>query len=149
MKPKVRHYGKVDDAARLQFFNSELWHQQLISLRGKNFELIISERFRKPSRSQINYYFGGICGSCFQSEDFSQLDKADDVHYHYFSPKFLSYSIEVIVKGQKTIVRKERSLTDLSYTEMTEFIERVKIHCESELGIRILTPDEYYDKHYK
>jgi hypothetical protein len=147
MKPLIKHFGRVK-GGRTVFSNQTLYFQQLTQLEGKEFELIIKERSKKPTIDQYGYYRGGILGSCFESEMFAHFDNADQIHSDYFAPKFLSYTVMVTLPTQKYEIVKVRSMTELNRKETSEFIEKVICECGN-LEIVILSPEEYYNKYYK
>lgn len=147
MKVLVKHFGHVKGGQTI-FLNQRLYKSQLDGLEGCEFELTIKKRTRKPTVDQGAYYRGGILGTCHDSEMFSHFENADMIHDEYFSPLFLSYK-KLVTVGSKTLeITNIRSMADLDREETSKFIERVIAHCESELGIHILTPEEYYSKHY-
>lgn len=146
-KAVVRHYGKVIKGT-LRPENYKLWYHQLQALEGKEYELVIKERFRKASNDQFGFYFGGILTSCFESEFFSHLDKPQDVHDLYFGPKFLTYKVIKVIGGKQVEVVKERSLSSLSKIDLADLIDRAIADCEMN-GIRILSPHEYQLTQYR
>lgn len=144
----LRHYGRVLPNGNIVFYQPELWAQQRESLAGKDFELTIKEKHKRPSVSQFSYYFGGILATCLTCEQFSHYTTVEEIHEQVFKPLFLSYSVMVIVgkkKWQKTCVK---SLTELSKQETSEFIENVLNFCAQE-GIEILPAEQYTDKFYR
>lgn len=144
----LRHYGRVLPNGNIVFYQPELWTQQRESLAGKDFELTIKEKHKRPSVSQFSYYFGGILATCLTCEQFSHYTTVEEIHEQIFKPLFLSYSVMVIVgkkKWQKTCVK---SLTELSKQETSEFIENVLNFCAQE-GIEILPAEQYTDKFYR
>ena len=147
IKPQIKHYGKVRNG-KISFHNEQLWEQQRWALEGKEFELIIKQRHRPVSNDQYGYYYGGILTTCFNSEIFSAFDKSADIHI-YFEDKFLSYKTMLAVGNNKKEIVRHRSLTSLNKTEMSEFIDRVLIHCRTDLQIEVLAPDQYYLSLYK
>jgi len=147
IKPQIKHYGKVRNG-KLSFHNEPLWEQQRWALEGKEFELVIKQRHRPVSNDQYSYYYGGVLTTCFNSEIFSAFDKSADIHA-YFEDKFLSYKTMLIVGTEKKEIVRHRSLTTLTKTEMSEFIDRTLAHCRGELEINVLEPSEYYLQHYK
>lgn len=147
MTPEIRHYGYVKNR-KLIFKEPQLYNKAVESLEGKEFVLVIKKRHKSVSQNKFNYYFGGILAVLFHSEQFSHLDNKDQIHELYFAPKFLSYTKEITVNGVKKMVKGVRSLSDLSDEEMGKFIERVRIDCETELGVEIYDPEVYYSKYY-
>lgn len=149
MKTLVRHFGKVDDNCKLHYGSDYLWKQQLEQLRGQDVEILIKKRSKKNTSSQYGYYRGGILNTCFESEMFKgSFNKADDIHDEYFAPLFLSFTKMITVGGKTKEQVFTRSMSELNREETSQFIERVIAHCESELGLTILSPDQYYNKHY-
>lgn len=146
MKSAVKHHGVIERGVK-KYYNPELYQRQIDSLEGKRFVEIIQEVKNKPSRNQYNYYRGGILPTCFQSEMFCHLDNKDKVHELYFAKKFLTHKELVILGNERYEVDITRSLADLSDSEMTDFIDRVLADCAN-LGIYILSPEEYYNKYY-
>lgn len=143
---EIKHYGIVERGIK-KYFIPELYQQQVQALEGKRFVEIIREVKNKPTQSQFNYYRGGILPTCYSAEMFNHLDNKDKVHEFYFAKKFLTHIELFEFKGEKREIEVTRSLADLSDKEMTDFISRVLAECD-ELGITILSPDQYYNKFY-
>lgn len=147
MKVLVKHFGHVKGGQTI-FLNQRLYKSQLDGLEGCEFELTIRKRVKKTTHDQHNFYRGAILGTCHESEMFSYFENADMIHDEYFSPLFLSYKKMVTVGNKQLEVVNIRSMADLDREETSKFIERVIAHCETELGIHILTPEEYQSKYY-
>ena len=145
MKAQIKHQAKVVNG-KVIYFNHELYSNQLFQLEGKQVDGIIKERHRRASADQFGYYFGGILKACHESEYFHHFDKSDDIDV-YFEDKFRSYRRMVILPNERYEIKKHRGLSEMSITEVAEFIERVLAHCV-ELGITVLTPQEYNITHY-
>jgi len=147
MNLDIKHHGRIVDGKK-QYYNRELYMDQIAALNGKEFVEIIKEKHVKPSTDQHGYYRAAILITCYKTEMFNSLDNKDCVHDDYFAPKFLGYYKPVTVSGRTTEHFKVRSLADLNKDEMTEFINRVLAECE-ELGISCPQPEEYYQKYYQ
>lgn len=148
MKIEVKHFGKVADNGNLSFYHLNLWDDQRFSLRGKEFELILREKHKKPSVNQFGYYFGCILGVCLTCEQFSHYQTREEIHKDVFSPLFLSYKIKVVVGKKSWIKDVSRSLADLSKAETSEFIQNVLNFCAQE-GIVVPEAESYVEKHYR
>lgn len=146
MRIEMKHSGEVRNGVKY-YDNPDLYRQQLQELEGKRFIEVIKEKHKTPSRGQYGYYRGGILATCHSSEMFAHFDTKDDIHTNYFAPKFLSYVVQVRIKNERYEIKKVRSLTELSEKEMAMFLERVIADC-AELGIIVLTGEEYYNKYY-
>lgn len=144
----IRHFGKILPNGNISFYNNEMWENQRFALRGKDFELVITEKLRRPSRNQFNYYFGGILGTLLTCEAFSHFNTPEEIHKQIFSPMFLSYSDKVYLGKASWMVPHVRSLGDLSKSETSEFVEKVLQWC-AENDITILPAEVYVEKHYK
>lgn len=146
MRIEIRHFGKIENGRKV-YYNPELYSQQIAELNGKEFVETIKERHRPPSTNQHNYYRGAILPTCHKSEHFIYYDKTEDIHEDYFAEKFLTYKKEIKMDNERYLITKKKSTSELNQAEMAIFIERVIVHC-AELGIDILSPDEYINKHY-
>lgn len=144
----IKHFGKITLSGKICFYDTEMWENQKTSLAGKDFELIIKERHRRPSLSQFGYYFGGILKTCLQDEKFSHYTKVEEIHEEIFRPMFLAYQVRVVVGNKKWDKVCVKSLTELSKEETSQFIENVLNFCASE-GIEILPAEQYTDKYYR
>lgn len=144
---QIKHFGKIVKGRKV-YNNPELYASQLLQLEGMEFEEIIKKRTRKTTLNQHAYYRGAILPSCYQSEHFSYFDKPDDIHDFYFAKKFLTITKMINVNGVNKEVKKVISMSEMSDKETSEFIEKVIANC-AELGIIILSPEEYYNKYYK
>ncbi len=144
----LRHFGRILDNGNISFYNSEMWEQQRFILRGKEFELTIKERHKRPSVNQIGYYFGGILRTCLTCEAFSHFQTVEDIHKDIFAPMFLSYQTKVYLGKASWMVNHVRGLGDLSKSETSEFVEKVLMWC-AENEINILPSDQYVEKYYR
>lgn len=148
MKPIIKHFGKIENGKKV-YNDPKLYHAQIQSLEGMEFEEIIKKRTRKPSLDQYAYYWGVILPICHLHEMFSHYPKSDDIHEDYFGEMFLSYTkIITLPNGEKRQKTSIRSMPDLSADEVGKFIQKVVMECAN-LGIEIKTPEEYYSQYYK
>lgn len=148
MKPSIKHFGKIVNGGMV-FNDPNLYNAQLKEFEGQEVEVIVRKRIRKTTLDQHAYYRGGILPVCYQQEMFAHYDKPDDIHDDYFADKFLSYKkIITLPNGHKREKTVNVSMSDLSMEETASFIQKVIIECDM-LGISILTPEEYYNRHYK
>lgn len=147
MKIEIKHSGEVRNGVKY-YDNPDLYRQQLQELEGKRFIEIIKEKHKSGTRSQQNYYRGGILPACYKSEHFCHFDKTEDIHDDYFSEKFLTYKKEVQIDNERYLIKKKISTASLNQKEMAEFIERVIADCVM-LGITIPNPEDYYNKYFK
>lgn len=145
MKAQIKHPAKVVNG-KIIYYNNELYRSNLYQLEGKQVDVIIKVRHKKPSTDQFGYYFGGILKACHESEYFKHFDKSEDIDL-YFEEKFRSYTKMVVLPNERYLVKKHRGLSEMSMAEVSEFMERVLAHC-SELDIHVLTPEEYHITHY-
>jgi len=143
----IKHFGVIKNGRKV-YHNPELYSAQLLQLEGQEFEEVIKKRTRKTTLSQHSYYRGAILPSCYQSEAFGHFDKPDDIHDFYFAPKFLSITKVFNVGGKEVEAKKIISLTEMTIQETSECIEKV-IADAADNGIFILTPDEWFNRHYK
>jgi hypothetical protein len=148
MKIQIRHFGRILDSGKIVFYDYELWENQRYSLKGKEIELVIKEKIRRPSVNQFSYYFGGILGTCLTCEMFSHFNTVEQIHKEVFAPEFLSYQNKVTI-GKMSLMRTHvRSLAELSKKETAEFVEKVLMWCEQN-EILILPAEQYVEKYYK
>ena len=145
MKPTIKYFGRIEKGKKI-YNNPSLYSAQLNQLEGQEFEEIIRKRSRKTTLSQHAYYRGIILPICHQNEMFSHYDKPDDIHEDYFGEKFLSYTkIITMPDGSKREKTAIKSTADMPDDETSKFIEKVVMECAN-LGITILTPEEYYNQ---
>ena len=146
--PILRHFGRVKPNGDILFYDTNMWANQRESLAGREFELVIKEKIRRPSVNQFSYYFGGILGTCLTCEMFSHFNTVEQIHKEVFAPEFLSYQNKVTI-GKMSIMRTHvRSLAELSKKETAEFVEKVLMWCEQN-EILILPAEQYVEKYYK
>lgn len=148
MNVQVRHFGRVLPNGNISFYNVELWQEQRESLAGKEFELTIKERHKRPSVSQFGYYWGGILKTCLQHESFSHYTTVEELHKDVFQPMFLSYQVRIVVGKKKWDKTMVKSLTELNKKETSEFIDNV-LNFIAQEGVFILPPEQYTDKYYR
>lgn len=147
MKVQIKHYGKIKNGKK-EYYNTDLYDQQMIALEGKEFVEIIKELHEKPTLSQYGYYRGGILPFCHQSEYFKHFDTKDDIHSLFFAKKYLSYTKLVALPNEQYEEKDTRSLADLDKSEMSEFIDRVIAWCY-ENNIHVPSSEEFYNKYYQ
>lgn len=148
MKVEVKHFGKMSENGNPYFYHLDLWNDQRMSLAGKEFEIILKEKHKRPSLNQFGYYFGCILGVCLTCNEFQHYQTRDEIHKNVFAPMFLSYKIKVVVGKKSWLKDVSRSLADLSKSETSEFIQNVLNFCAQE-GIVIPEAESYVDKHYR
>lgn len=148
MNVTIRHFGRVLPNGNISFYNVELWQEQRESLAGKEFELTLKERHKRPSVSQFNYYWGGILKTCLQHESFSHYTTVEELHKEVMAPMFLSYQIRIVVGKKKWDKTMVKSLTELNKRETSEFIDNV-LNFVAQEGVLILPPEQYTDKYYR
>jgi len=148
MKVELKHYGRILPNGNISFYNPELWTEQRQALAGKEFEIVIKERYKRPTVNQFGYYFGCILGVCLTCNQFSHYQTRDEIHKEVFSPLFLTYKVKVIVGKKSWMKDVTRSLTELTKNETSDFIQNVLNFCAQE-GIEIPEADNYVDKFYR
>lgn len=144
----IRHFGRVLPNGNISFYNVELWQEQRESLAGKEFELTLKERHKRPSVSQFGYYWGGILKTCLQHESFSHYTTVEELHKEVMAPMFLCYQVRVVVGKKKYDKHMVKSLTELNKKETSEFIDNV-LNFVAQEGVVILSPESYTDKYYR
>jgi len=144
----LKHFAKIANNGNISFYHADLWNEQRLSLIGKEVEITIKERHRKPSVSQFSYYWGGILRTCLQHESFQGYDSVEDLHKSVMQPLFLGYQIRVVVGGKKYDKHMVKSLTELSKKETAEFIDNV-LNFVAQEGVIILQPEQYTEKYYR
>lgn len=149
MSLQLKHRGLVNHDGELKFYNIPMWQQQKLNLRGKEFQLVITEVKRKPSKDLFGYFFGGILQEAYQYETFSHMDSAEDIHYDIYAPRFLKHTKLVRFKNETWEKQDVRRLSDLEEPEMAHYVKRVKIALLAEEGIKVRTPEEYYSSLYQ
>ena len=145
---QIRHFGRVLPNGNISFYNVELWQEQRESLAGKEFELTIKERHKRPSVSQFGYYWGAILKTCLQNESFSHYTTVEELHKEVMAPMFLCYQIRVVVGKKKYDKYMVKSLTELNKKETSEFIDNV-LNFVAQEGVIVLSPESYTDKYYR
>lgn len=148
MNPTIRHFFRILDNGNIVFYNPEMFENQKISMRGKEGELIMKERVKRPSFNQTGYYFGGILRTCLTCEMFSHYSDVQDIHKELFAPMFLSYQTKVFLGKASWMQQHIRSFGELTKLETSEFIDKVLRWCE-ENEIVILPAEQYVEKFYK
>lgn len=141
-EPIYHHYGKVVKG-HLVFQYPELYQSVKNKLEGKEFDLVLKEKFKKVTLDQHGYYRAGIIREALRYESFGGWTE-DELH-DFFADMFLKETVVKTIDGTQYPVTSIRSTKDLSVQEMKEFIERV-IQWLAEHDIVVLTPEQYYTK---
>jgi|694.fasta_scaffold00323_12 hypothetical protein len=144
----IKHFGRVLPNGNISFYNVDLWQEQRESLAGKEFELTIKERHKRPSVSQFGYYWGAILKTCLQNESFSHYTTVEELHKEVMAPMFLCYQIRVVVGKKKYDKHMVKSLTELNKKETSEFIDNV-LNFVAQEGVIVLSPESYTDRYYR
>jgi len=55
MNVEIKHFGRILPNGNISFYNNEMWQEQRQSLAGKEFELTLKEKFKRPTVSQFSY----------------------------------------------------------------------------------------------
>lgn len=148
MNVEIKHFGRILPNGNISFYNNELWNDQRQSLAGKEFELSIKERHKRPSVSQFSYYWGAILKTCLQNESFSHYLTVEELHRDVMQPLFLGYQVRVVVGKKKYDKHMVKSLSDLNKKETSEFIENV-LNFIAQEGVIVLDPEQYKERYYK
>lgn len=144
----LKHFAKIANNGNISFYHKELWDEQRLSLIGKEVEITIKERHRKPSISQFSYYWGGILRTCLQHESFSHYTTVEELHKEVMQPMFLGFQVRVVIGGKKWDKPMVKSLTELNKIETAKFIDNV-LNFVAQEGVIILQPEQYTEKYYK
>lgn len=144
----IKHFGRVLPNGNISFYNVDLWQEQRESLAGKEFELTIKERHKRPSVSQFGYYWGAILKTCLQNESFSHYTTVEELHKEVMAPMFLCYQIRVVVGKKKYDKHMVKSLTELNKKETSNFIDNV-LNFVAQEGVIVLSPESYTDRYYR
>jgi hypothetical protein len=148
MNVTIRHFGRCLYNENIVFYNKEMWDEQRSVLAGKEIELVMKERHKRPSVSQFGYYWGGILKTCLQHESFSHYTTVEELHKEVMAPMFLSYQIRIVVGKKKWDKTMVKSLTELNKRETSEFIDNV-LNFVAQEGVIVLSPEQYTDKYYR
>ena len=144
----IRHFGRCLDNGNISFYNKELWNEQRNVLAGKEIEIVIKERHRRPTVSQFSYYWGAILRTCLEHESFQGYLNVEELHKCVMQPMFLGYQVRVIVGKKKWDKQMVKSLSELTKKETSEFIENVLNFC-AEQDVIILPSEQYIEKYYR
>lgn len=149
-KPTYRMFGRVTNG-NLVHYNWPLFKQTLISLEGKEFDLVIKEKHKRVSLDSHSYYRAGVIKECLQYEIFGGWD-FEDIH-SFFANMFLKdvrirFSKQENGESTQYAIPVTRSTADLNQRQMNEFVEKV-IAWLSNQGVVIHSPEEYYLSKYK
>jgi len=139
----LKHYGKVVKGV-MEFYRPQLLKSNLTELEGKEFELVLKEKYKGVSTDAHAFYRGGILGTALASETFGGWTK-DEVHEH-FVEMFLSYAdTKKIITRNGTVnvpIQKIKSTSALSSKAMKEYCDQV-IRWLAQHDIIVLDPDQY------
>lgn len=138
---EYRHYGKVTASAQLAFNNYSQFENELKILSGKEFEIIIRERFIPASTDQHGYYRGGVIREALNHEDFGGWSE-DDVH-DYYAEKFLTFSIHRILAGKVIEYAIIESTAHLGKKRFAVYIQQVIDDLWNEHQIEVGAPEDY------
>ncbi len=144
-KVQYHHFGKVSNGI-LAHYNHPLFQQVVASLEGKEFDLVLKEKYKKVSLDTHGYYRAGIVKECMNYEIFGGYSE-DEIHA-FFSNLFLKYSKTMIINDAQYQVTRIQSTAELSQSEMNEFVEKV-IRWLANEGIVIHSPEQYFLGKYK
>jgi hypothetical protein len=139
MAPLLRHFGKVENGEAL-YFDLNLYLSNLQLLEGKEFELVIDERFHETTRDEHAFYRGGIIPTMMQDENFRGWEK-DEIHA-YLTNRFLGETVVKELRGVLQEVRKVPSTANIGRKRMAQFITDV-ITWLGTMGIEVKDPEQY------
>jgi hypothetical protein len=143
------HYGKIVNGAAA-YYNYPLFAQSLAELEGKEFDLIIKEKYKKVSLDTHGYYRGGVIKEALKYEIFGGWD--EDMLHDFFASEFLRQVKVFQLQKEDGIhqapITSIRSTSSLSQGEMNEFVDKV-IRWLANEGIVIHSPEQYYLDKYK
>ncbi|MFA6917013.1 MAG: hypothetical protein WC222_11490 [Parachlamydiales bacterium] len=126
-----------------------LWEDQLKTLEGSRFDLIIEKETKPKTVSQLGYLFGGVIETtCLGSTCFEGWTKEEVLGY--LLTKLTSYPKEVhYPDGHIEIIITHDDISMYDKDQMKVFIDKAIIFLSSTHGLVVLTPDEYrYEKYF-
>jgi hypothetical protein len=144
----IKHFGRCLDNGNIVFYHKSLWDEQRDALSGKEIEITIKEKHKRPTVSQFSYYWGAILKTCLQNESFSHYTTVEELHKEVMAPMFLCYQIRVVVGKKKYDKHMVKSLTELNKKETSDFIDNV-LNFVAQEGVIVLSPESYTDKYYR
>ncbi len=145
MEPAIKFFGRIVQG-QLRYYKPTERAQYIASMEGIEFEEIIQPKHVPVSEDQYGYYFGGIIGTCLQTETFGGWHKNEIDEY--FCSKYLSYTKVIIVNGMPKQQTITPSKTRISRKKMAEFIDYV-LNELATMGIFPPAPEEFITNKYK
>jgi len=130
---QYRHTGFISESGKIILDNELLFSSLRKKFAGRRIELFLREERKDMSKSQLNYYLGGVLKEAYNTELYSHYENPKALHDKVFAPMFLS---EYIVIGEK-LTSKIKKLNSLSEEEASDLIDKVKAYLATEDDIHV------------
>ena len=128
-------YGKVQDG-RLSLHAKEMLAKQLKQFPASEVQIVIKKRRNRRTDRQNSYYWGGVLTPISEHTGHTP----EEMH-EIFKQMFLT---EKVVMYKDHEVKIYKSSANLGSIRFMDYIDRIIAEAAT-MGIRILSPDEYYE----
>jgi hypothetical protein len=152
MKFQIKHIGKVE-GEKLNFNDTNSFINTIKLLDGKEFELVIRQhkKYRERSEEQNAYWHAGICLPLSEENG-----DTPEFWHKYLKVKFLMGKMlgeevdidRVMESGRFDEIANLLTTTELTTAEFSKLTSDVRSWASLEMGMYLLTPDEYHQKIY-
>lgn len=143
MKFNLKHLGSIE-GGKITFDDPKAYLKIIKDLEGKRVELVIKKfkEYKERSLDQNAYYWGGIVTPLAE-----ELGYTTDEMHEVLKMHFLGTKREVKGRGGKVkMLYRSGSTASLSTAEFEALMSKIRSWASLELGIYLLSPDEYQRK---
>lgn len=142
MTLRLTYYGSVRDGV-LKVSHRKRLDEEVKAFEGKRVEITIQRAKKSKSLQQGRYLWGCVYEYALQGfKDLGHQDLTkEDVHF-FFKGRFLSNGKEVVDPSTGEVKRLENTTTDLTTTEMLEYIAQIVQFCAEFLSVVVPDPHE-------
>ncbi len=105
---------------------------------GSDYQVEVKRQRNTRSMNQNKYYW-----KCIVQPLAKEIGYLNDEMHDALKVKFNADFEMITVKDKTTGIQKVRSTTQMDTREFEEYLERIRVWAQIELGIRLKAPNEY------
>ena len=140
MSEKIMFTGTVIDGV-LKVSNRKQFDQEVKTLEGMRIEGYVWKAKKRRSLSQNAYYFGVVLPACLRGFKYLGHERLDIETLHaYFKARYIDEPEQIASPHSGEVITLTKTTTNLTTTQMNDYIEAIRRFAAEFLGISIPDP---------
>lgn len=142
MSTKVTYNGKIKNDGTFHINNVKQFKSDCVkAFQGKEIRIEVKKKKKDRSLSQNAYLWSVVYSVALEGfRHFGNTMNIDDVH-EYFKNEFLS-NRNIVINSDGEVKRLPGTTTTLSTSDMSDYIENIKVFVLQNMGVQIPSPNE-------